>query len=128
MSFKSALAIAAGIGVNLLAVPVDFAVQASHAFPPVGPDSGEGFFVIALAYRAAFAVGGGWIASRLAPRSPLKHAWFLGGLGTLLACLGAVGQWDLGHHWYALALAAMSFPATWLGFRIFSWRIHGSSR
>jgi len=118
MKLKSIGAVAAGIGANLLAIPVDVALHAAHVFPAPDQDSGEGPYAIAVAYRAAFAVLGGWVTARLAPSSPMKHAWMLGGLGVLFAGLGAAGQWHRGHHWYPLLLIALSLPATWAGARV----------
>jgi hypothetical protein len=118
MRLKSIGAVAAGIGANLLAIPVDLALHAANVFPATPQEMGEGRYALALAYRAAFAVLGGWVAARLAPSSPMKHAWVLGGLGVLLASLGAAAQWGLGHHWYPLSLIALSLPATWAGGRL----------
>jgi hypothetical protein len=115
MKLKSAAAVAAGIGANFLAVPVDAALHAAKVFPPVGEDMSDGLFALAFAYRAAFAVLGGWVAARLAPSAPLKHAWTLAGIGLVLSSLGAATQWNLGHHWYPLALIGICIPATLTG-------------
>lgn len=112
---RSVGAIAAGVGVNLLAIPVDVALHAAGVFGTGGEEAGGGPYLLALAYRAALACLGGSVAARLAPFSPMRHALALGGLGVLLTSLGAAAQWDLGHHWYPLSLIVISVPATLAG-------------
>jgi len=115
MIIKSIVAVVAGVGANMLAIPVDVALQSAGVFPAAG----EGPYALALAYRLAFAVLGGWATARLAPSSPMKHAWVLGALGVLFASLGAAAQWSAGHHWYPLVIIVLSFPATVVGARHF---------
>lgn len=115
MRMRSIGAVAAGIGANLLAIPVDLALQAAGVFGAEGGQAGASLYALALAYRTAFAVLGGWVTGRLASSSPITHALALGSLGVLLASLGAAAQWDLGPHWYSLALIAISLPATLAG-------------
>lgn len=118
MKAKSIGAVLAGIAANFLAVPVDAVLHATGVFPPVGQDTPDGLLALAFSYRLAAAVLGGWTTARLAPSSPMKHAWVLGGLGVLLSSLGAVGAWNYGHHWYPLSLIAICLPATWAGARL----------
>lgn len=72
---------------------------------------------LALAYRCAFTVAGGWVTARLAPRNPMRHAAILGFLGTIAGIAGVVATWDLnlGPRWYPIALAVTAFPMCWLG-------------
>lgn len=102
----------------MLAVAVDALVAAIGLAPSPGADGGEGAYLLALAYRVALAVLGGWIVAHLAPSSPMRHAVILGSIGTVLSIAGAAAQWNLGHHWYPLALVAVSLPATLLGARL----------
>lgn len=115
MIIRSSVAVVAGVGANMLAIPVDVALQSAGVFPAAG----EGPYVLALAYRVAFAALGGWITARLAPSSPMKHGWILGVVGVVFASLGAAAQWSAGHHWYPLAIAVLSLPATLAGARRF---------
>lgn len=112
---RRVLAVAAGLGANFLAIPIDLIFHAVGVFPPFGQDMSDGLYLVALAYRTACAVLGGWLTARLAPDRPLGHAGFLGGLGVVLSSLGAVAQWDLGHHYYPIALIIISLPATLTG-------------
>jgi hypothetical protein len=115
MRVKSIVAVIAGVGANLLAIPVDLALQSAGVFPT----EAEGPYALALAYRLAFAVLGGWVTARLAPSSPMKHGWALGLLGVVFASLGAAANWSAGHHWYPLAIIALGLPATVTGARLF---------
>lgn len=116
MILKSIVAVIAGVGANLLAIPVDVALQSAGVFPAAG----DGPYALALAYRLAFAFLGGWVTARLAPSSPVKHGWILGIVGVVFASLGAAAQWNAGHHWYPLAIVALSLPATLAGARYFT--------
>jgi hypothetical protein len=112
---RSIGAVVAGVSANLLAIPVDVTLQSAGVFTAAG----EGPYAFALAYRLAFAALGGWITARLAPSSPIKHGWILGVAGVLFASLGAAAQWSAGHHWYPLAIMALSLPATLGGAHLF---------
>jgi hypothetical protein len=72
----------------------------------------------ALGYRTAYGVVGGYIAARLAPHSPMRHALVLGVIGFVLSAAGAfvaITKHDLGPAWYPIALALISIPTAWLG-------------
>lgn len=118
MKWRSIGAVVAGIGANFLAALVDWPLHALGVLPAPDEPSGEGPLALALAYRAGFAVLGGYVVAKLAPSSPMGHAWVLGGLGIVLSTLGAAAQWGLGHHWYPLCLIALCVPATWIGARL----------
>lgn len=120
MTRRGIAAVAAGIGINFGAIPVDLALFATHVFAPPEGDTEEGQYAIALAYRVAFAALGGWVAARIALTAPMTHACVLGGLGVLFASLGAAAQWSLGHHWYSLALVALSPLATLAGAHVYA--------
>jgi hypothetical protein len=73
--------------------------------------------LLALGYRIVFGVIGGYMAARLAPRSPMGHALALGILGFIVAGAGAIAAipMNLGPAWYPIALALTSVPTAWLG-------------
>lgn len=75
-------------------------------------------FALAFSYRLGLAVLGGIVTAWSAPEKPVKHALILGGIGVLLSSVGAALMWKAGHHWYPLALVAISLPASWWGARI----------
>ena len=79
-------------------------------------------FALALGYRIAFTVLGGYVTARLAPQKPVKHALVLGALGLLGAGAGVIATLvstpKLGPLWYPLALLLTTLPACWLGGRM----------
>jgi hypothetical protein len=114
MTARSLGAGAAGIAVNLLAVPIDLSLHAAGLMP-MGEAMGDRHYALALAYRAVLAVAGAWTVFRLAPGRPWLHVWVLAGLGAVVSILGAAAQWSLGHHWYPVSLIVLCAPAAWAG-------------
>jgi hypothetical protein len=78
--------------------------------------------LLALAYRVVYAILGGIVTAKLAPRAPMRYVRILAIIGTVLATLGAVGAiaMDVGPAWYPIALAISAYPTTWLGGRLVS--------
>jgi len=72
---------------------------------------------VALFYRCAYAVLGGYIAAKFAPFKPINHALALGAIGFVLALAGyfATRDRNLGPAWYPLALVVTAIPCSWLG-------------
>ncbi|WP_437517601.1 hypothetical protein [Sorangium sp. So ce1099] len=97
---------------------VDLALHASGFFPPHGERMADSLFVLALAYRIAFNTAGCYVAARLAPARPMRHALALGLVGAALATVGAVVMWELGPAWYSLANIAIALPCAWAGARL----------
>jgi hypothetical protein len=73
--------------------------------------------LLALSYRIAYTVVGGYIAARLAPHTPLRHAFVLGVIGLLFGVIGVIATsgLDLGPRWYPIAIAVTALPCPWLG-------------
>tara|TARA_R100001143_G_scaffold63594_1_gene73159 strand:+ start:14920 stop:15321 length:402 start_codon:yes stop_codon:yes gene_type:complete len=74
-----------------------------------------GLILFVLFYRAVFSLIGCYIAAKLAPSKPMKHALILGVIGVVISSIGAIVAADLGPGWYAWTLAAISMPIAWLG-------------
>jgi hypothetical protein len=76
-----------------------------------------GLILFVLGYRAFFSIIGCYIAAKLAPSSPMKHALALGGVGVLLSIVGAIAaaNMNLGPAWYGWALVIITMPVAWLG-------------
>ena len=116
-ALRSIGAVLAGfVTVAVLSIAADALLEAVGIFPPPS----EGLFVtwmlaLALLYRCAFTVLGGYVNARLAPTAPVRHAIILGIIGTVAAIIGTIVGWDLSAHWYPLALAVTGLPCTWLG-------------
>jgi len=116
---RSVVAVIAGfLVVVVLSTATDAALHALKVYPP--PELGLHdplLNLLALAYRCVFTLAGGWVTARLAPDTPLRHAFILGVLGLLAGAAGVVATWNLGlgPHWYPIALAASGLPLCWLG-------------
>jgi hypothetical protein len=115
--FKSIGAVVAGLlTVVILSMGTDVVLEQLGIFPPIS----GGLFVtwmlaLALAYRTAYTILGGYVTARLAPHSAMKHVWALALIGQVGGIAGAVGGWDLSAHWYPIAIAVLAIPSVWLG-------------
>jgi len=71
--------------------------------------------VLPFAYRSVIVVLGAYLVARFAPYAPMAHALASGVFGLVISIAGAVAQWDLGSHWYPLAIVLTAVPYSWLG-------------
>jgi hypothetical protein len=107
-------------------IGTDMVMHAIGVFPPAGqPMFDTRQLLIASLYRGIYSVIGCYIAARLAPKNPMRHALILGGIGVLLSTGGAIALWDMGPAWYPLSLIALSMPYAWLGGKLFDRRSLG---
>jgi hypothetical protein len=106
--------------VAVLSMATDAVLHAAGIFPTDGSVGSDANLALALAYRTAFTVLGGYIAARLAPAHGLRLSIILGIVGTIAATAGALAMWNVGHNWYAIALAALALPSTALGGWLFT--------
>ena len=88
----------AGLVVVVLLSTLTDEIMHATGIIPRGPMWNPWHNALALAYRCIFAVIGGWVTARLAPRNPMRHVIVLGVIGTALAILGVVATagMDLG--------------------------------
>jgi len=86
-------------------------------FPPLGEYTPDKPLLLATGYWVVFGILGSYPTARLAPYRPMKHALIGGGIGMVLATLGAVATWNrnLGPHWYPVALVLLALPQSWVG-------------
>jgi hypothetical protein len=119
---KSIGAVLAGfMAIVVLSLAADVGVYTAWGVPPFSRPLTDSLFLLAVGYRAAFGVVSGWVAARLAPTAPIRHAVALGAFGLILGTLGALATWNepgLGPRWYSVAVAAISLPCAWLGGRL----------
>jgi len=103
--------------VLVLSLGTDLALHAAGIFPPLGQIMSNPLFLLATVYRTVYAIVGSYITARLAPDRPMGHALLGGGIGLVLAVVGAVVTWnkDLGPHWYPLALIVTALSCAWVG-------------
>ena len=106
--------------VAILSMAADAVLHASGIYPTDGSVGSDANLALALAYRTAFTVLGGYVAARLAPAHGLRLAIILGIVGTIAAIAGAIAMWDVGHNWYPVALALLALPSTALGGWLFT--------
>jgi hypothetical protein len=117
---QSVAAVFAGlVAIFVFSMGTDSILHGSGVFPPVGQPMSDGLFALATVYRIGWSVFGCYLAARLAPDRPFRHAMILGAIGVLLSTVGAVTTWnrgpEFGPHWYPLTLIAVSLPCGWLG-------------
>ncbi|MGH7676870.1 MAG: hypothetical protein ACRENU_00305 [Gemmatimonadaceae bacterium] len=117
---RSVGALVAGfVTVFLLSLGTDQVLHVLNVYPPWGqPMWDAGLNALALGYRIVYTILGGYIAARLAPNAPVRHAVILGAIGLAFATLGAVvtiTKYDFGPDWYPILLAVTALPSSWLG-------------
>ena len=120
---RSVGAIVAALLANVaLSAVVDEVFHLVGVFPPWGQVTYAPLpFALALSYRIVFGILSGYIAARLAPRAPMRHASILGVVGIALSTAGAIASivGNLGPAWYAIALVAVALPAARFGGRLY---------
>ncbi len=122
MQFKKilqsiAVVLAGFVTVFALSVLMDVIVEGVGIFPSQNDPAEyqQWMLALALAYRTAFTVLGGYVTARLAPQNSLKHAVILGVIGTCAGLAGVIAAWSFGNHWYPIALTILALPSTWYG-------------
>jgi len=127
---RSIVAVLAGVlAIIVLSIGTDMALHASGIYPPWGQRMADSLFVLATAYRTVYAVIGSYIAARLAPDRPMRHALLIGLVGLVLSLVGAVltrneGP-EFGPRWYSLAIVAIAMPCAWAGGKLRVMQLHG---
>jgi hypothetical protein len=123
---RSIGAVAAGLVVIVvLSNGTDTVLEFTGVFPPLAVQQAEGFTApwmlwLALVYRAAFMVVGGYVAAALAPARQMLHVLVLAAIGILLGIAGAAATWGVAPTWFSIALIALGLPCVWLGGK---WRL-----
>jgi hypothetical protein len=116
---RSVAAIVVGfLAVVVLSLGTDQVLHVLKVYPPWGdPMPQPGLNALALSYRIVFTIFGSYLAARIAPRNPMRHAMILGLIGTVFGTAGAVATipMHLGPAWYPIAIAATALPCAWLG-------------
>jgi hypothetical protein len=84
---------------------------------PLPMTGAEGLILGLLAYRLLYSIAGCYLAARLAPSRPMRHAIALGVIGLLFSTMGALmnAQQSLGPAWYPWSLVVLALPCAWLG-------------
>jgi hypothetical protein len=106
------------IAVVVLSLGTDQVLHSLDVYPPWGqPMHATGLVILALSYRLVYGVLGSYIAARLAPRNPMRHALALGVVGFVLSTVAAITTipMNLGPSWFPIALVVTALPCAWLG-------------
>jgi hypothetical protein len=106
------------LAVVVLSLGTDQLLHVLQVYPPWGEAMHEpALNFLALSYRIIYTILGGYIAARLAPSKPMRHALILGVLGTIMGLAGAMATipMNLGPAWYPIALVVTALPCTLLG-------------
>jgi len=115
----SVLAVVAGfLTIAVLSTLTDMAMHVTGVFPPNGEPMFEPELnALALAYRVAFTILGGYVTARLAPSTPGIHVLVLAGIGLVMGVLGVFVSMNvnLGPIWLPIALVVTAVPCVWLG-------------
>ena len=118
---RSIAAIVVGfLVIGLLAVGTDMAVLKSFPqhFDAQGGTTHPAFLAAALAYVAVYATFGCWLAARLAPSHPMRHALILGALGLAFNVMGSIARWETAPVlWYHAIGLLTTMLWAWLGGR-----------
>ena len=119
-TLRSIGAVVAGlVAIFLLSMGTDMVLHATGIFPPFGEPMSDALFLLATAYRIVYGVAGSYLAARLAPDRPMRHALALGIVGVVLSTAGTVATWgrgpEFGPKWYALVIIASAIPCAWAG-------------
>lgn len=126
-TIKSIGAVAGGFLVILiLSIATDFALKAAGILPYDHLFVSTGLILVVIFYRAVYSLIGCYLAAKLAPRNPMKHAIALGVLGLIISTIGAIAAADLGPAWYGWTLVVIALPIAWLGGKLFEVRSHHS--
>ena len=115
---KSTGVIFAGLVVIfVLSYATDFVLKSLGILPYDNLFVGTGLILFVIFYRILYSVIGCYIAARMAPHHPMRHALILGGIGFIFSILGLIAnaQMNLGPAWYAWSFVILAFPAAWLG-------------
>ena len=73
------------------------------------------WLAIILLYVTVYATFGCWLAARLAPDRPMRHALILGALGLVFNVIGASQMWDTAPAWFHVVGLLLVMPTAWLG-------------
>jgi hypothetical protein len=117
---RSIVAIVAGfLFIGALAFGTGAALQAAGVFPAPGePLTDIGPILLETAFVAVYAIAGCWLAARLAPDRPMRHALILGLLGLAFNVMGAVAAWGQRPVWAVVLNLALVMPYAWIGGRL----------
>jgi hypothetical protein len=109
----------------------DEILRLMKVLPPLEDIMSDAQCGLATVYRVVYNTFGCYLAARLAPARPMRHAMLLGWVGVIVAFLGVAMTWNhqpsLGPHWYSLALVVIALPCAWIGGKVRESQLGGSA-
>ncbi len=106
----------------ILSIATDAVLEGTGVFPSFAEQQASGsptwLLLWATLYRTLYTILGCNLAARLAPSKPMRHAMMLGVLGFIANIAGGIAMWNVGQHWYPIALAVLSVAAGYVGGKI----------
>ena len=118
---RSVLAIVVGfVLIGALSVGTDYLLIAAMpgAFDAAGRTTDARLLALILAYVGAYATFGCYVAARLAPSRPMRHALGLGVLGLAMNVAVSMATWGAHPRWFVVAGLATTMLWAWLGGRL----------
>ena len=119
--WRSIMAIFVGfVFIAVLAFGADSVLRSvmPEAYDANGRVTSVPVLILTLVYVGIFAIAGCYLAARLAPSNPMRHALILGVLGLIFNIAGSVAMWDTAPAWYHATAIALVMPYAWIGGRI----------
>jgi hypothetical protein len=87
-------------------------------FDASGGTSNLAILCLSTIYVGVFATVGSYIAARLAPAHPMRHALILGALGLVFSLIMVSKTWNMAPAWYNILNLLLVMPYAWLGGRL----------
>ena len=100
--------------------------QLPDMYDAAGRTDSVPLLLFVMFYVGVFAVFGCWLAARLAPDRPMRHAMILGALGLVFNIAGSAAMWNTAPAWFHIASIALVLPFAWLGGRIREKQLEGT--
>ena len=80
--------------------------------------------IIAIVYRIAFTILGGYLTAKLSASKPMRNVTILGIAGTIIAIIGNMVVSQIPEManvlpvWFSVALVLIAYPSVWTGGKI----------
>jgi hypothetical protein len=118
---RSVWAVLAGfILIGILGFGTDAIMHAMSpwAYDERGGTSNIAILLVSMLYSAVYGLVGCYVAARLAPSKPMKHALILGLIGVVAAGAANMALWGHVPAWWAITNWLLVMPLAWLGGRL----------
>ncbi len=127
-TFKSIGSVVVGfIVILILSTGTDMTLKSMGILPDEHLFVSTMLILAVIFYRAVYSLIGCYIAAKIAPRNPMKHALALGFVGVIVSSIGAVAAADLGPDWYGWTLVVIALPIAWMGGKLYESQSHNKT-